>query len=97
MIGIRWNGWSASSECAADVAQVLGKLQQPDFGTDDLLFSRHSGALQCTEAERCANPTAPRSPLILSKRWIDTAGAIARRWRSTTWSLSLCALRTGSR
>src|SRR5262249_54819508 len=43
----------------ADVAELLGELQQPDFGADDLLFARH-GVLQSAEAGRFATPTAPR-------------------------------------
>ena len=44
----------------ADVAELLGELQQPNLGADDLLLSRH-GVLQCAEARRFATPTAPRS------------------------------------
>ena len=43
----------------ADIAELLGQLQQADLGPDDLLFSRH-GVLQCAEAGRFATPTAPR-------------------------------------
>jgi hypothetical protein len=44
------------------IAELLGKLQQPNFGTDDLLFSRHGGVLQSAEAGGFANPdrSAPR-------------------------------------
>ena len=43
----------------ADVAQLLGKLQQSNLGADDLLLSGH-GVLQCAEPGRFATPTAPR-------------------------------------
>src|SRR5215475_5514246 len=43
----------------ADVAELLGELQKPDLGADDLLFSGH-GVLQSAEAGRFATPTAPR-------------------------------------
>src|SRR6202030_4448693 len=43
----------------ADIAELLGKLQEPDLGADDLLFGGH-GVLQFAEAGRCATPTAPR-------------------------------------
>jgi len=45
----------------ADVAELLGKLEQSYLGADNLLFSRH-GVLQVAEAARCAPPTssAPR-------------------------------------
>src|SRR5262249_61274957 len=43
----------------ADIAELLGELQQANLGADDLLFSRH-GVLQCAQAGRFATPTAPR-------------------------------------
>src|ERR1700731_2647310 len=49
----------------AHVAKLLGKLQEPDLGADDLLFGGH-GVLPFAEAGRCAPPTArapPRLPL----------------------------------
>src|SRR5262249_47204665 len=45
----------------ADVAELLGELQQPNLGADDLLFGRH-GVLQCAEAGRFATPTTPHAP-----------------------------------
>jgi hypothetical protein len=44
----------------AHVAELLDKLQQPNFRADDLLFSGHGGVLQSAEAGRSATPTAPR-------------------------------------
>src|SRR5438034_1086590 len=43
----------------ADVAELLGELQQSDLGADNLLLGGH-GVLQCAEAGRFATPTAPR-------------------------------------
>jgi hypothetical protein len=44
-----------------DIAELFGKLQQSNLGTDDLLLGGH-GVLPIAEAERCATPTssAPR-------------------------------------
>jgi hypothetical protein len=50
----------------ADVAELFGKLEQSDFGTDDLLFSRH-GVLQ--SPRRGASPPQPlRAPPRLAIR-----------------------------
>jgi hypothetical protein len=44
----------------ADIAELFGELQQPDFRPDDLLFGRR-GVLQCAEAGRFATDrSAPR-------------------------------------
>src|ERR1700724_758850 len=43
----------------AHIAKLLGKLQEPDLGADDLLFGGH-GVLPFAEAGRYATPTAPR-------------------------------------
>jgi hypothetical protein len=52
----------------ADIAELLGELQQADFGTDDLLFRRH-GVLQCAEAGRFVTPTAPRPASAYDSPW----------------------------
>src|SRR5262249_28043622 len=52
----------------ADIAELLGKLQQANLGADDLLFSRH-GVLQCAEAGRFATPTAPRPASACDSPW----------------------------
>src|SRR5262245_15426991 len=52
----------------ADIAELLGELQQPNLGADDLLFSRH-GVLQCAEAGRFATPTAPRPASARESPW----------------------------
>ena len=52
----------------ADVAELLGELQQSNFGADDLLFGRH-GVLQCAEAGRYATPTAPRPASACDSPW----------------------------
>src|SRR5262245_51045170 len=52
----------------ADIAELLGELQQPNLGADDLLFSRH-GVLQCAEAGRFATPTAPRPASARDSPW----------------------------
>src|SRR6516164_4572576 len=52
----------------ADIAELLGKLQQANLGADDLLFSRH-GVLQCAEAGRFATPTAPRPASAYDSPW----------------------------
>jgi hypothetical protein len=65
-------GTSSLNCCSlADVAKLLGELQEPDFGTDDLLFGRH-GALQSVEAGRFATPTAPRPASALVVPWART-------------------------
>jgi hypothetical protein len=45
----------------ADIAELLGKLQQPDFGTDDLLFGGH-GCSPIRRGGALRNPdhSAPR-------------------------------------
>src|SRR6202008_2503750 len=43
----------------ADVAKLLGKLEQSNLSPNNLLFGRH-GVLQSAEAGRGAIPTAPR-------------------------------------
>src|SRR6201988_5454205 len=43
----------------ADVAKLLGKLEQSNLSPNNLLFGRH-GVLQSAEAGPCATPTAPR-------------------------------------
>src|SRR5262249_58412477 len=47
----------------ADIAELLGELQQTNLGADDLLFSRH-GVLQSAQAGRLAtpNPSRPAPP-----------------------------------
>ena len=50
------------------IAELFGKLQQSNFGADDLLFSRH-GVLQCAEAGRFATPTAPRPASACDSPW----------------------------
>ena len=52
----------------ADIAELLGKLQQANLGADDLLFSRHC-VLQCAEAGRFAIPTAPRPASARDSPW----------------------------
>jgi hypothetical protein len=52
----------------ADVAELLGQLQQSNLGADDLLFSRHS-VLQCAQAGRFATPTAPRPASACDSPW----------------------------
>jgi hypothetical protein len=52
----------------ADIAELFGKLQQANLGTDDLLFSRH-GVLQCAAAGRFATPTAPRPASARDSPW----------------------------
>ena len=52
----------------ADVAELLGQLQQSDFGADDLLFGRH-GVLRCAGARRFATPTAPRPAPACDSPW----------------------------
>jgi hypothetical protein len=52
----------------ADIAELLGELQQANLGADDLLFSRH-GVLQCAEAGRFATPTAPRPASARDSPW----------------------------
>src|SRR5262245_17787875 len=52
----------------ADIAELLGKLQQPNFRADDLLFGRH-GVLQCAEAGRFATPTTPRPASACDSPW----------------------------
>src|SRR5256884_2158041 len=52
----------------ADIAALLGELQQANLGADDLLFSRH-GVLQCAEAGRFATPTAPRPTSARDSPW----------------------------
>jgi putative transposase len=44
----------------ADVAQLLGKLEQPHFAANDLLVLGHIGVLQKAGAGRCVTPTTPR-------------------------------------
>src|SRR6516225_5060981 len=53
----------------ADVAELLGKLQQSNLCADDLLFGRHDGVLQCAEAGRFATPTAPRPASACDSPW----------------------------
>jgi len=50
----------------ADVAELFGKLKQSNFGTDDLLFSRH-GVLQ--SPRRGASPPPDRSAPHLGLRF----------------------------
>ncbi len=51
----------------ADVAELLGKFEQPNLRTDDLLFSRHDGVLQ--SPRRGASPPRPlRAPPRLAIR-----------------------------
>jgi hypothetical protein len=52
----------------ADIAELLGELQQSNLGTDDLLFGRH-GVLQSAEAGRFATPTAPRPASACDSPW----------------------------
>src|SRR6266487_4027024 len=52
----------------ADVAKLLGKLQQPNLGTDNLLLGGH-GVLQCAEAGRFATPTTPRPASARDSPW----------------------------
>ena len=52
----------------ADVAELLGELQQANLSADDLLFGRH-GVLQCAEAGRFATPTAPRPASACDSPW----------------------------
>jgi hypothetical protein len=47
---------------------LLGKLEQSNLRTDDLLFSRH-GVLHCAEAGRFATPTAPRPASACDSPW----------------------------
>jgi len=53
------------------IAELFGKLQQPNFGPDDLLFCRH-GVLQSAEAGRFATPTTPRPPPLSLCRGVRT-------------------------
>src|SRR5262249_34147756 len=52
----------------ADIAELLGELQQANLGADDLLFSRH-GVLQCAEARRFATRPAPRPASARDSPW----------------------------
>src|ERR1700676_3816777 len=52
----------------ADIAELLGELQEPNLGADDLLFGRH-GVLQFAEAGRFAPPTAPRPGSAYDSPW----------------------------
>jgi hypothetical protein len=52
----------------ADIAELLGELQQANLGADDLLFSRH-GVLQCADAGRFATPTALRPCSARDSPW----------------------------
>src|SRR5512133_1153977 len=52
----------------ADIAELLGELQQANLGADNLLFSRH-GVLQCAAAGRFATPTAPRPASARDSPW----------------------------
>src|SRR5262245_43534034 len=52
----------------ADIAELLGELQQANLRANDLLFSRH-GVLQCAEAGRFATPTAPRPASACDSPW----------------------------
>jgi hypothetical protein len=53
----------------ADVAELFGQLEQSNLGTNDLLFGRHDGVLQCAEAGRFATPTAPRPASAFDSPW----------------------------
>ena len=55
----------------ADVAELLGKLQQPNFGADDLLFLGHGRCPPNAEAGRFA-PRPLRAPPRLSPQPNDT-------------------------
>src|SRR5262249_49781971 len=44
----------------AYIAELLGQLQQPNLGADDLLFGGHGGGLQSAEAR----PPAPSRPRL---------------------------------
>src|SRR5262249_23898385 len=56
----------------ADIAELLGELQQANLGADDLLFSRH-GVLQSAEAGRFTTPTASRPT-----QWQEWSARIGR-------------------
>jgi hypothetical protein len=51
----------------ADIAELLGELQQPNFRAYDLLFGRH-GVLQC-RGGRFATPTASRPAPACDSPW----------------------------
>jgi len=52
----------------ADVAELLGELQQSNLAVDDLLFGGHR-VLQVAEAGRFATPTAPRPASACDSPW----------------------------
>src|SRR5262245_49896349 len=51
----------------ADVAELLGKLEQSKLGSDDLLFSRHDGVLQ-SPRRGASSPRPLRAPPRLAIR-----------------------------
>src|SRR5262249_48968792 len=57
----------------ADIAELLGELQQANLGTDDLLFSRH-GVLQC--AERGDSPWGQDTSVRLSFGFCNGPGEV---------------------
>src|SRR5262249_31513015 len=52
----------------ADIAELLGELQQANLGADDLLFSRQ-GALQCAGGGRFPPPPAPPPASACDSPW----------------------------
>src|SRR5262249_4933393 len=52
----------------ADIAELLGELQQSNFGADDLLFGGHS-VLSIRRAGRYATSTAPRAAPACDSPW----------------------------
>jgi hypothetical protein len=60
---VNHSGSPALRKPLADIAELLGELQQANLGADDPLFSRH-GVLQCAEAgpDRSAPASARDSP-----------------------------------
>src|SRR5262249_42796750 len=52
----------------ADIAELFGEFQQPDFRTNDFLFRRHGG-LQCAGGGPFAPQTAPRPAPARDSPW----------------------------
>jgi hypothetical protein len=66
----------------ADVAELLGKLQQSNLGADNLLFGRH-GVLQIAEAGRFATKQQLVSEIAAWER--QRNASVARiKWMFTT-------------
>src|SRR5262249_14619783 len=52
----------------ADIAELFGELQQPNFRADDLLFGRH-GVLQAAEGGAFPPPPPPRPASACDSPW----------------------------